>query len=82
MLGVASLHRLALGALSVQDAGGFVAVVDFDAVGRLQHWGRSLDYLSSIGQSRGQSRGQCATFSTGLKPTVLEVGATERLPLD
>ena len=38
MLGIASLDSLALGALSIQDAGGVVAVVDFDAVGRLQHW--------------------------------------------
>ena len=43
--------------------------------------GRSLDYLSSIRAEWGQSQGQCATFSTGTETGVLEVGATERLPL-
>jgi len=45
MLGVASLGGLALRALSIQDAGGVVAVVDFDAVGGLQHWGVPLTTL-------------------------------------
>ena len=47
VLAIHALSSLALGALSIQDAGGAISVVDLNAVGALEHW-VSLDYLVII----------------------------------
>lgn len=79
---VASLDSLATVALSIQGAHGVISIGDEDAVEGVGHRVYPLDYLSSIGRSKHPREGCCDSSSTGLEPTVLEVGATERLPLD
>jgi len=63
VLTVATLGGLALGALSVQDAGGLVAVVDLDAVGLLKHVA-SVELDPIFAPIAAQCKTPCATSQT------------------